>query len=208
VVAGRYYQQRVIASLRLVHTWGTALAVGNESGIGMGGEAGYVKLAVLAELAIVTVVFAGPAGPAEMIAPGVQAQTVSAHALAVTVPTPACHSVVFPASATGAWVIPGGGVDVLSNGPADEGTQAACSGSLSRINGQAVGREWQWVELINRLYLRKAWIKAPSSKNQVPWPGCTGSAFYANAPSNLAKQANASVSYLGPGDVVVVNVFH
>jgi hypothetical protein len=211
VVAARYYQQRVIVVLQSVHSWGvTALAVANDSGICMGGEAGYVKLAVLAELAVVTVVFAGLAGPAEV--PGaqaqtVQAQTVPAQARAVTVPTPACHGVVFPASATGSWVIPGGGVDVLSNGPADEGTDAACSASLSRINGQAVGREWQWVELINRLYLHKAWIKAPASKNQVPWSGCTGSAFYANTPSNLAKQANAAVSYLGPGDVVVVNVF-
>jgi hypothetical protein len=166
-----------------------------------------VKLAALAEAAVITAVLGGLAGPAEAIAPGAHAQAVPAHALAMTVPTPACHSVVFPAGATESWVIPGGGVDVLSNGPADEGTDAACSTSLSRINGQAVGREWQWVELINRLYLTRGWIKAPASKEQVPWRGCTGSAFYRNAPSNLARQANASVSHLGPGDVVVINVF-
>src|ERR1700728_3008885 len=116
------------------------------------GEAGHVKLAALAEAAVITAVLGGLAGPAEAIAPGAHAQAVPAHARAMTVPTPPCHSVVFPAGATGSWVIPGGGVDVLSNGPADEGTDAACSTSLSRINGQAVGREGQWVELINRLY--------------------------------------------------------
>jgi hypothetical protein len=39
------------------------------------------------------------------------------------------------------------------------------------------------------------------------WPDNAGPAFFDQAPSNLSKQDNGSVSYLGPGDVVVINVY-
>jgi hypothetical protein len=39
------------------------------------------------------------------------------------------------------------------------------------------------------------------------WPDNAGPAFFDHAPSNLSKQDNGSVSYLGPGDVVVINVY-
>ena len=160
-----------------------------------------MKLA--AHAAVVTVLLAAPAA---VIAACASGQVIIAQELAITVPTSACHDVVFPASAAGSWVIPGGGVNVFSNGPADEGTGAVCSASLSRSNGQEAGLEWQCAELINRLYLTRGWIKAPSSRNQVSWPGDAGPAFYRGAPGNLAKQANGSVSYLGPGDVIIISV--
>jgi hypothetical protein len=40
-----------------------------------------------------------------------------------------------------------------------------------------------------------------------PWPGNAGPHFYDDAAANLSKQADGSVSYLGPGDVVIINVF-
>ena len=40
------------------------------------------------------------------------------------------------------------------------------------------------------------------------WLGSAGPTFYDNAPASLSKQANGSVSYLGPGDIVVINVFY
>jgi len=125
----------------------------------------------------------------------------SSPAGAVEISTPACGSVEFPTGATGSWVIPATGVDVYSNGTSDEGTGYDCSSATSTVNGKVAGEEWQCVEFINRLYLSNGWI----SSN---WAGNAGPEFYDDAPSNLSKQGNGSVSYLGPGDVVVINVYY
>jgi hypothetical protein len=38
--------------------------------------------------------------------------------------------------------------------------------------------------------------------------GSAGPKFYDNAPSSLSKQANGSVTYLGPGDIIIINVLY
>jgi hypothetical protein len=63
------------------------------------------------------------------------------------------------------------------------------------------------VEFINRLYLTRGWITGPQNGTSPAWPGDAGPAFYNAAPPNLARQRNGSVSYLGPGDVIIINVF-
>jgi alpha-tubulin suppressor-like RCC1 family protein len=74
------------------------------------------------------------------------------------------------------------------------------------LNGIRTGEEWQCVEFVNRLYLRRGWITGGSSST-APWRGSAGPTFYNDAPSNLTKQLNGSVPYLGPGDVVIIDVF-
>jgi hypothetical protein len=123
---------------------------------------------------------------------GIQLLAVAA---ASAQPTGNCGDVLLAGSN---W-LDGGGVNVNSNG-ADEGTGSDCSSSISYVNGVEAGQQWQCVEMINRLYLTKGWINST-------WTGDAGPAFYNNAPASLAKQANGSVSYLGPGDVVIINVF-
>ncbi len=98
----------------------------------------------------------------------------------------------------------GTGVDVYSNGTYQgTGTDCANPGGVAYnyFNGAKTGQRWQSTELVNRLYLSKAWIKTT-------WAGSAGSKFYSDAPSNLVKEANGSVSHLGPGDVVDINSFH
>ena len=127
--------------------------------------------------------------------------TASSASGVVSIATPACGAVIFPSATAGSWVIPGTGVDAYSNGPSDEGTVSSCSSTSSTVNGIPAGDEWQCVEFINRLYITNGWIDAT-------WLGSAGPTFYDNAPSSLNKQANGSVSYLGPGDIVVINVFY
>jgi len=118
-------------------------------------------------------------------------------ALAASVVTPgSCGRVLLAGSA---W-LGGKGVAVRSNG-ADEGLGADCASGTSKVKGVTAGEEWQCVEMINRLYLSRGWISSP-------WNGNAGTQFYDDAPAKLSKQANGSVSYLGPGDVVIINVFH
>ena len=105
----------------------------------------------------------------------------------------ACGSVLVSG---GSW-LGGGGVDVHSNG-SDEGTGVSCGGN-NYVNGVFSGTQWQCVELVNRLYLSKGWISST-------WSG-DGDQLFNTAPSNLSKQANGSVSYLGPGDVISINVY-
>jgi len=128
----------------------------------------------------------------------------------VRVPTPPCGDVLFPTSILGAWVIPGGAVPVYSNGPTYEGTDTDCvdpgATPVNHVNGIRTGEEWQCVEFVNRLYLTKGWISDGTSSS-APWPGSAGPTFYNDAPSNLTKQLNGLVPYLGPGDVVIIDVF-
>ena len=119
---------------------------------------------------------------------------------AVQIGTPACGDLEFPTAATGSWVILGGGVNVNSNGSADEGTDGDCASGQSMVNGVPAGEEWQCPEFINRLYLTKGWISGT-------WSGDAGQPMWNDAPASLSKQANGSVSYLGPGDVVLINVY-
>src|ERR1035438_4489652 len=77
-------------------------------------------------------------------------------------PTPTTSSWAFPD-----WVIPGGGVPVYSNGPTYEGTDTDCEDPggtpVNHVNGIRTGEEWQCVEFVNRLYLRRGWITGGSS---------------------------------------------
>jgi len=93
---------------------------------------------------------------------------------------------------------------VYSNGPTDEGTGTDCVGAPNNsnyVNGVESGEKWQCPEFINRLYLTNGWTTST-------WTGDAGQPLYNDAPSNLTKQATGSVSYLGPGDVVIINVYY
>lgn len=98
----------------------------------------------------------------------------------------------------GQW-LGGHGVNVRSNGTA-EGTGSDCSSTMSYVGGVLAGRSWQCAELVNRLYLNRGWIDAT-------WTGDAGSEMWKNAPDNLTKQLDGSISYLGPGDVLDINVY-
>jgi hypothetical protein len=99
-----------------------------------------------------------------------------------------CGAVVLP----GSYWLDGYGVDVFSNGP-DAGTGTSCGG-ISRVNGIVSGEEWQCVELVDRLYLERGWIRDT-------WFG-NGADMYLEAPANLARQPQGSISFLSPGDVI------
>jgi hypothetical protein len=135
----------------------------------------------------------------------------------IKVATPTCGSQEFPFStpttsswAFPDWVIPGVDVDVYSNGPTYEGTDTDCEDPggtpENHVDGIRTGEEWQCVEFVNRLYLSRGWISGGSS-SAAPWPGSAGPTFYNDAPSNLTKEKDGLVPYLGPGDVVIINVF-
>ena len=135
-----------------------------------------------------------PAGPAGAVAPnGATARSADSALQSVPAavgqfaPVP-CGGVVLPGSA---W-LGGDGVDVFSNG-ADDGTGNSCGG-ISNVNGIVSGYEWQCVELVDRLYLTLGWIDKT-------WFG-NGADMYAEAPSNLSRQPQGSMSFLSPGDVV------
>jgi hypothetical protein len=89
----------------------------------------------------------------------------------------------------------GNGVNVYSNG-GNAGYTSDIYASVATPSGNSVksGMKWQCVELVNRLYLTKGWISAT-------WHG-NGNQLYANAPTSLVKEANGSVTYLNPGDVI------
>jgi hypothetical protein len=113
---------------------------------------------------------------------------------ASAIPPGGCGDVLL----AGASWLGGGGVDVHSNGT-NEGSGASCSTTISRVNNVVAGSEWQCVELVNRLYLKRGWIHST-------WSG-DGDQMYDTAPGNLTKQPNGSVSSVSPGDVVSIQEF-
>ena len=131
---------------------------------------------------------AGMCSLAVLATPGLM--VTDAHAVAPG----SCGSVLLAGSS---W-LKGLGVAVHSNG-SHEGTGVSCSSKLSYVKGVRAGGEWQCVELVNRLYLSRAWIEGH-------WAG-NGDQLYANAPNGLKKQPNGSVSYLAPGDVISVKEY-
>ncbi len=98
---------------------------------------------------------------------------------------------------SGSGWLGGRGVDVIANG-ADPtsvwGNSYAVTPSGQR---EYAGQEWQCVEMVNRLYLTMGWITTR-------WTG-NGGQMFDTAPPSLKKQAQGSVTWIGPGDVVVLS---
>ncbi len=93
-------------------------------------------------------------------------------------------------------VWPGGfrGVRVYSNGVS--GSFTDCLHSTRTPSGRVVvdGYAWQCVELVDRLYLSKGWIRSP-------WLG-NGNQLFATAPRFMREQRQGSVNRVWPGDVI------
>ena len=132
---------------------------------------------------------------------------------AVASPVPCGDPLLLGAS----WQIPGGGVDIESNG-GYEGQGVDCvdpSGtpensvpsSLPGVGNVVTGEEWQCTELVNRLYVTKGWIAATWHGNGGDSAEGANDSMYDLAPTGLFKQPNGSITYLGPGDVVSENSF-
>lgn len=99
--------------------------------------------------------------------------------------------------ARGAWA--GGlGVNVYSNGGS-----TSYNGGINSVYNPALGKvvntgsRWQCVELINRLYSYRGWTKSY-------WSGDGGDKYDTALSVGLKRQLNYSISYLRPGDVVVL----
>lgn len=120
---------------------------------------------------------------------GLQLAPATAAEAASTQP---CGSTVLVGSA---W-LNGRGVDVKSNG-VYTGQGTSCAG----------GTRWQCIELVNRLYLARGWISRHWNGNGGHSSPGRHDSLYDLAPSSLAKQANGSISYVGPGDVVSIDVY-
>ncbi|MEP6660670.1 MAG: CHAP domain-containing protein [Acidimicrobiales bacterium] len=99
-------------------------------------------------------------------------------------------------SLNGSGWLGGRGVDVMANGA--NSTSIWGNSFAVTPNGQSVyaGYEWQCVELVNRLYLTKGWITTR-------WEG-NGGQMFDTAPVSLKKEPQGSVSWISPGDVVVL----
>jgi len=95
--------------------------------------------------------------------------------------------------AGGSSFLGGAGVTIYSNGPQASYTPNKPNNT---VNGVVSGEEWQCVELVNRLYLTKGWTTAT-------WAG-NGGQLYDNAPGSLTKELNGSITYLNPGDTLVL----
>jgi hypothetical protein len=138
---------------------------------------------------------------------GVSSMTASAWAassLESALNPGACGSVL----AAGSSWLNGLGVNVISNGP-DQGTGTSCGGTTQNtVYGIPSGYEWQCTELVNRLYLTWGWITSTWSGNGGDSSPTASDSMYDLAPSSLTKQANGSISSVGPGDVVSVNEYH
>jgi hypothetical protein len=96
-------------------------------------------------------------------------------------------------SGTDANNLGGSGVNIYSNGSQVSYTPNKPNNT---VNGIVSGEEWQCVELVNRLYLTKAWTTATWSGN--------GGQLYDNAPASLYKELNGAITYLNPGDTLVL----
>lgn len=144
-----------------------------------------------------------------------------------TAPQPAgtCGSTLLSAAN---WQIPGGGVDVMSNG-GDQGTAIDCvdpsgepensvTSPLAGVGDVNTGEEWQCPELVNRLYVKNGWIAKHWKGNGGDSTETANDSMWDSAPTDWAinnsagpvpvfKQGNGSISYVGPSDVVSVNEF-
>jgi hypothetical protein len=91
---------------------------------------------------------------------------------------------------------PGGfhGVPVFSNGV--PGSFTNCLHWTRTPSGMAVvdGYEWQCVELVNRLWIKKGWIHSY-------WRG-NGDQLFATAPRDARKQRQGRIRRVHPGDVI------
>ena len=88
-----------------------------------------------------------------------------------------------------------GGVPVYSNGTlaTNDNGESYVTIASRRI---FAGTKWQCVELVNRLYLSKGWITST-------WFG-NGDTLKDHIPKGLTWEANGSITYLNPGDVVTM----
>jgi hypothetical protein len=115
----------------------------------------------------------------------------------------ACGSVLLAGSN---W-LGGRGVDVRSNG-ADQSTGTSCGGKADNtVNGVPTGLKWQCIELVNRLFLTRGWISKTWRGNGGRSSPSARDSMYDYAPAALPKKPNGSISSLGPGDVVSINVY-
>ncbi len=101
----------------------------------------------------------------------------------------------------GADWLDGGGVDVYQR-PGDDSVMCVSVARASGGSGCAVGTvrsgtKWQCVEMVNRLYLTKAWTTTTWSGN--------GNTLVNSVPSGLTKEDNNSISFINPGDVITLD---
>ena len=90
----------------------------------------------------------------------------------------------------------GRGVDVMANGANSTSVWGNSFVVTPTGQNEYAGYEWQCVELVNRLYLSKGWITTR-------WEG-NGGQMFDTAPASLKKEPQGSVSWISPGDVVVL----
>lgn len=83
---------------------------------------------------------------------------------------------------------------LVGHGVAVHENTACPQGVVDYVDGTPAGYEWQCVELINRLYLKRGWTTWT-------WQG-NGNQLYANAPTYLHKKPQGSILHVHPGDVL------
>jgi hypothetical protein len=93
----------------------------------------------------------------------------------------------------------GQGVNVYSNGASITYTPDKPNNYVTNSTGVSTlsGEKWQCVELVNRLYLTRGWISST-------WYG-SGNTLKDHLPTGLTFEANGSITYLNPGDVITLN---
>jgi hypothetical protein len=139
------------------------------------------------------------AGPPRFRSPWLRALTALA-GLSAALVMPIVGASVLAGPAAASSVVTCGHVDLhrydwlAGQGVAVHNAVGCPGGVLDYVGAVPAGYEWQCVELVNRLYLKRGWITSN-------WHG-NGNQLYANAPSGLVKQPQGSITQLRPGDVV------